>query len=114
LEFEPAGLTWIDADGPERFDRVTPAALTAERRAAYAGVYVAPEADATVTISASGEDLVVRQGPDWKGRMEPADADVFTVRTAGTFVFDRARNGRITGFRFFSGRLRGLRFERRG
>jgi hypothetical protein len=106
------GLTWTDADGPETFVRVQPAALSAERRAAYAGRYVAPEAEAAMTIAVDGEELMARQGPDWSGRLIAADPDVFTIPGTGTFAFDRARGGAITGFRFFSGRLRGLRFER--
>jgi CubicO group peptidase (beta-lactamase class C family) len=116
FEVDAAGsataLAWIDADGPERHQRVQPAALTAERRGGYAGRYVAPEADAIVTIAVDGEDLVARQGPDWTGKMAPADADIFTIPGTGTFAFDRGRDGNVTGFRFFSGRLRGLRFDR--
>jgi hypothetical protein len=59
-----------------------------------------------------GEDLVARQGPDWKGTMIPADRDIFTIPGTGTIAFDRARNGTVIGFRFYSGRLRGLRFDR--
>ena len=29
-----------------------------------------------------------------------------------TIAFDRARNRAVSGFRFFAGRLRGLRFDR--
>lgn len=106
------GLRWVDADGPEPFDRVQPATLTAERRAAYPGRYVAPEADATVTISVDGDGLVASNGPDFTGKLVPVDADVFTIAGAGTFVFDRGRDGKVSGFRLFSGRLRGLRFDR--
>ena len=116
FEVDAAGdattMTWTDADGPERFDRVRPAALTAEARRGYAGRYVAPEADAVVTITADGEALVATNGPDFSGTLAPADRDVFTIPSVGTFVFDRGRGGRVSGFRLFSGRLRGLRFER--
>lgn len=120
IEFElgPRGAViaskWTFADGPERYLRVEPAVLTPERRAAYVGTYVAPEAEATVSIAVDGETLVASNGPDSKGTMVAADADVFTVADVGTFAFDRDRRGKVTGFRFFSGRLRGLRFERRG
>jgi hypothetical protein len=106
------GLRWIDADGPQPFDRVPPAEITAELRRGYAGRFVAPEAEATVTSAVDGESLVARQGPDWTGRLMPADRDVFTIPGTGTLAFDRARNGAVTGFRFYSGRVRGLRFDR--
>ena len=107
------GLRWVAPDGPEPYIRVERATLTPERRAAYAGRYVAPEAeDAVITIAVAGEDLVAHEGPDHAGKMVAADADVFTLADTGTFVFDRAKSGAITGFRLFSGRLRGLQFER--
>jgi CubicO group peptidase (beta-lactamase class C family) len=105
-------LTWIDADGPERFDRVQPAPPTAERGREYAGRYFAPEADAIVTVAVDGDELVARQGPDWTGKMQAVDADVYTIPGTGTIVFDRGRDGKVSGMRFFSGRLRGLEFER--
>ena len=109
------GFTWTDADGPEPFIRVQPAMLTAEKRAGYAGRYVAPEADgAVITIAVAGEDLVAHEGPDHAGKMVPVDADVFTLEDTGTFVFDRVKSGAITGFRLFTGRLRGLQFQREG
>ena len=51
-------------------------------------------------------------GPDFSGKLVPVDRDVFTIPSVGTFVFDRGRDGKVTGLRFFSGRLRGLRFDR--
>ena len=118
LEFEvdangrTTAMSWVDADGAQRHDRVSPAVLNPERRRGYAGRFVSPEADANVTVTVEGDELVVHQGPDWTGKMVAADADVFTVAGAGTFAFDRARNGAVTGRRFYSGRLRGLRFDR--
>ena len=105
-------MSWVDADGAERHDRVSPAVLTAERRRGYAGRFVSPEGDAILTVTVEGDELVAHQGPDWTGKMVAADADVFTIAGAGTIAFDRARNGVVTGLRFYSGRLRGLRFDR--
>ena len=65
-----------------------------------------------VTIAVAGDDLVAHEGPDHEGKMVAADADIFTLAGTGTFVFDRAKSGAITGFHLFSGRLRGLPFER--
>ena len=106
------GMSWVDVDGPERYDRVVPAQVIAERRAGYAGRYVAPEADATVTVTVGGDALLASNGPDFTGTLVPVDADVFTMAGAGTFVFERGRDGQVSGFRLFSGRLRGLRFDR--
>ena len=116
FDVDPVGrataVSWVDADGADRYDRVQPATLTAERRGGYGGRYVAPEADATVTIGGDGEALVASNGPDFTGTLVAVDADVFTLAGAGTFVFDRGRDGKVSGFRLFSGRLRGLRFDR--
>jgi CubicO group peptidase (beta-lactamase class C family) len=119
FDVDPAGavrgVTWQGPDGPERYDRVQRANLTPQLRGAYAGRYVAAEADgAVITIAVAGDDLVAHEGPDHAGKMVPADADVFTLEDTGTFVFDRAKSGAITGFRLFSGRLRGLQFQREG
>ena len=51
-------------------------------------------------------------GPDFSGPLVPVDRDIFMIPSVGTFVFDRGSNRKVRGFRFFSGRLRGLRFDR--
>lgn len=84
--------------------------------AAYAGLYESPEAETTVRIavdSASGGTLVVTRvaapGGPWRFRAIYRDG---FAGPPGVVVFMRDRDGRITGLRYTTGRVRNLRFDR--
>jgi hypothetical protein len=106
------GLHWIDSDGTAEYVRAETVAMDAAGRAAYAGRYFAEEADATIALTVDGDDLVASNGPDFSAKLVPVDRDIFSLPSVGAFAFDRDRKGKVRGFRFFSGRLRGLRFDR--
>lgn len=78
---------------------------------AYAGTYRSEELDATYTLSLRDEALQRqhRKMPD--ARLEPAGRDVFTLG-GSTYLFERDRRGRVTGFTLNDGRVRGVRFVR--
>ncbi|HET8712328.1 MAG TPA: serine hydrolase domain-containing protein [Gemmatimonadales bacterium] len=80
----------------------------------YAGVYESPEADATmrVALDSSGALTVSRVfAPGGTWRMRPLYRDGFGIGP-GVLVFSRDPTGRVDGFRFTTGRVRNLRFER--
>ena len=83
---------------------------------AYAGLYESPEAEATVRVSldSAGTGLVLTRvstpGGPWQ--LRPLYRDGFAM-PAGALVFTRNGAGRVTGFRFTTGRVRNLKFERR-
>jgi len=78
-------------------------------------VYESPEAEATlrVAVDSSGALAVSRlSAPGGPWRLRPVYRDGFGF-PAGVLVFSRDRAGRVNGFRFTTGRVRNLRFERR-
>ena len=83
---------------------------------AYVGLYESPEAEATVRVAldSAGTGLVMTRvstpGGPW--RLQPLYRDGF-VMPPGPLVFTRDSAKRVTGFRFTTGRVRNLRFERR-
>jgi len=86
------------------------AALTA-----YAGEYESPEADATVRVALDTTGTLAVTGvstPDGPWRLRPLYRDGFAM-PAGVLVFTRDASGRVEGFRFTTGRVRNLKFERR-
>ena len=83
--------------------------------AAYAGDYESPEAETTVRVAldSSGALAVTRTStPGGPWRLRAMYRDGFRA-APGAFVFTRDRAGRVTGFRFTTGRLRNLRFDRK-
>jgi CubicO group peptidase (beta-lactamase class C family) len=85
--------------------------------AAYAGVYESPEAEATLRIAqdsggAGALTLTRISAPGGPWRMRPVYRDGFQI-PPGVLVFTRDGAGRVNGFRFTTGRVRNLKFDRR-
>jgi len=109
------------ADGPvsalvvadrARFRRVTRADPSQAAWEALAGTYVSPELDVPYRIEAVAGGASVSWLKQAPVSLRPAVPGVFfadrlTIRTV------RDRRGRVTGFTLDTGRVRGLRFERR-
>lgn len=104
-------LTRWDNDPPRVFERVgvvTPAATELEP---YVGVYYSREADITYTVRLDNGELRM---PDASGRMRrllPAVQDVFADDDL-TLRFLREPDGRVTGLRLHTDRIRSLLFHR--
>lgn len=86
---------------------------------AYAGVYESPEAEATVRVALDSTGALsvapvsaAATGGAGPWRMRPVYRDGF-ASPPGMLVFTRDGAGRVNGFRFTTGRVRNLRFERR-
>ncbi|HET9386867.1 MAG TPA: hypothetical protein VFO67_17170, partial [Gemmatimonadales bacterium] len=82
---------------------------------AYAGVYESPEAEATmrVALDSTGALAVTRVStPGGPWRLLPIYRDGFRI-PPGVLVFTRDAAGKVNGFRFTTGRVRNLKFEKR-
>jgi len=96
-------------------DWVADADTSRTARGAYAGVYESPEAEATirVAVDSAGALTVARvSAPGGPWPLRPLYRDGFAI-PSGVLVFTRDAGGRVSGFRFTTGRMRNLRFERR-
>ena len=82
--------------------------------AAYAGTYESSVAEATMRVApdSAGALTVTRVSvPGGPWRLRPLYRDGFAI-PAGVLVFTRDARGRVSGFRFTTGRVRNLRFDR--
>ena len=96
-------------------DWVPEADTTRTALTAYAGDYVSAEAETRVRVAldSTGALAVTRTStPGGPWPLRPMYRDGFRA-APGAFVFTRDRAGHVTGFRFTTGRLRNLRFDRK-
>jgi hypothetical protein len=96
------------------FDWVADADTSRTAVAAYAGLYESPEAETTIRVSVDSTGTlsatrISTPGGPW--RMKPVYRDGFEI-APGVLVFTRDGAGKIDGFRFTTGRVRNLKFER--
>jgi hypothetical protein len=94
-----------------RYERMAPSDTAGVRVADFVGRYRSPELDVVVEIAAEAGRLVFKYRPPGRFTLRPLYRDGF-AGPGPTVRFDRARDGRVAGFRVFAGRVRGLEFER--
>lgn len=105
----------LNQGGENPMIRVDPAdALTPEVLAAYEGRYWSDEMQVAFELVVEEGELVARslRLPDIT--LEPGSPDHFAAGLVGTFAFQRAGNGTVTGFMADNGRTTGVWFEREG
>jgi CubicO group peptidase (beta-lactamase class C family) len=79
----------------------------------YVGTYVSDELDARFEIVAHGDTLVLTRRPADEFSLTPVYVDDFQASGGlGSMRFVRDARGNITGFSFFAGRVRDVRFKR--
>lgn len=88
--------------------------LKTEELARFAGRYYSPELSTLYELVISEGKLQARHYRHSNIELTPVETDTFTGRTLSRIVFERDAEGRITGFRSTSGRVRNLLFERVG
>jgi CubicO group peptidase (beta-lactamase class C family) len=88
-------------------------APSAPELAAYAGRYSSPELETAYRLVVKDGNLVAEHARHDETALTPFQKDRFTNDLLGRVVFDRDADGRVTGFRATTGRVRNLRFERR-
>ena len=120
MTFEPgisgAPLKMTDSDGRSKrrlWEAVPAFAPKPAELEAYAGVYYSEEIDTTYTVYAEGGKLKVRFRPAQRFELAPAYADAFE-EDGDVMRFTRDASGRVDGFLVYAGRVRHLRFVRKG
>lgn len=101
----------IEGDDSVVLNTYQPVSATDAYLEAFAGIYHSEELQADYVLSVEGGWLVAR-GPDReRAPLQPGIEDVFTV---GGAAMTFSRKGKsVTGFVLDSGRVKGLRFDRR-
>ena len=120
LSFDPATagkprtlrLVRVDVDTTV-YQAVPEVSLSPAQLAEFAGSYYSEELDATYQVAARDSGLVVRVGEGAEQKLVPVVPEVFRGNQF-TLRFARGKNGRITGFGLFAGRVLDIRFARRG
>lgn len=90
--------------------RSAPASLPATD---YVGTYASDELDVRFTIASRGGKLYLQRRPYEEFELRPVYADDFQSGGGlGTLRFARGRDGRVTGFAFYAGRVLDVRFAK--
>jgi len=120
MTFEPgisgAPLKMTDSDGRSKrrlWEAVPAFAPKPAELEAYAGVYYSEEIDTTYTVYVEGGKLKVRFRPAQRFELAPVYTDAFE-EGGDVMRFTRDASGRVDGFRVYAGRVRHLRFVRKG
>ncbi|WP_240359631.1 serine hydrolase domain-containing protein [Pyxidicoccus trucidator] len=109
----PTAARLLTSDGDSvPFEPVAPARPDAARLAEYGGSFTSEEAEATYTVAAERDGLVLRRRPDAVYRLVPLYADAFLAPKLGLVRFTRNSEGRVSGLSLGLGRVRDLRFVR--
>jgi len=104
--------TTIDGKPRGRFRPFSRRRATAEELTAYGGNYFSPELDISYRLYLSGDRLMFRIPYVPAQELTPMFEETFENPDYGSFTFERAGSGELTGFTLQSGRVRNLRFSR--
>jgi len=96
----------------DQYERVAAATPVPAQLAELAGTYVSDEAETALTVSVSGNALIVRQRPDTVRTLTPVYADAFTAPQLGLVIFRRDGSGRVAELSIVEDRVWDLRFAR--
>ncbi len=106
-----ARLLSPSASDTTTYMEVTPA--TTVRPSDYIGMYASDELDVRFTIVARENKLYLRRRPADEFELVPVYADDFQAGGGlGTMRFTRDARGAVSGFSFYAGRVRDVRFTR--
>jgi hypothetical protein len=93
------------------YEEVVPPAISAVDLAPYVGSYESPELDVRYEAVLENGQLTLLFPPGAPVRLSPLYKDGF-IAGGRTVRFIRDANGRVTMFRIYAGRVRGLRFDK--
>jgi hypothetical protein len=118
--FEPGAagepLRMRESDGrskPRVWEAAAPFAPTPADLVAFAGTYYSEEIDTTYTLYVEGGKLKARFRPAQRFELTPVYTDAFESE-GDVLRFTRDSSGRVTGFLVYAGRVRHLRFVKKG
>lgn len=107
-------ITVVVGVGTSTHESVPSASYTTAQLAEFTGVYYSSEIDATYDILLQGDKLAVRRkNVDGETPMLGQFADAFSAVGTGSIRFTRDSQRRVTGFLLNTGRVRGLRFDKK-
>jgi CubicO group peptidase (beta-lactamase class C family) len=108
-----AWLMHVDSDGqrPFTYARVAQVHPGLETLARYLGLYRCRELDVTYRIELDDKDGLLLVSPAGRYPLDPVFEDGFQWKE-GSLVFERDREGRISGFGLAAGRARNFVFDR--
>jgi hypothetical protein len=110
-----SGFHLIDADGDTvAFEPVAEAAPAIQKLRVYEGDYYSAEAEAEYNVRLMDGVLTLELQPHLRTPLTPSYADAFTTPSGSLVRFLRAPDGRVREMSFGLGRVRDLRFTRRG
>lgn len=115
--FDANGVHLESGSGrPAYFARVQPPALSADRLAAYIGVYYSPELDVRYAIVVEGDGLALKRRKYGTIALKPITADAFVENELFGFdvYFARDTAGQVDSLQVTTGRVRRLTFHREG
>jgi CubicO group peptidase (beta-lactamase class C family) len=93
----------------EPFERL---ALTAEQLSAYAGEFYSPELQIVYSLNANDGKLWFDLDDEGQQELTAMFGETFENPDYGAFTFEKHPDGKITGFKLQSGRVRNLAFVR--
>jgi CubicO group peptidase (beta-lactamase class C family) len=85
---------------------------SAKELASYSGSYWSEELDTRLNVQARDSVLVLKRRPADEIILRPTFPDGFSAQGLGSLVFSRDKNGKITGFGVWAGRVRDVRFTK--
>jgi CubicO group peptidase (beta-lactamase class C family) len=107
-------ITAVNGQVAMTHDAVESATYTAAQLIEFTGAYYSNEIDATYNISLQGEKLVLRRkNVDGETPLLGQFADAFSAAGTGSIRFIRDGQKRVKGLLLNTGRVRGLRFDKR-
>lgn len=108
------GARSVDAFGRvDTFERVAPAAPSADELKALQGIYDSEDTETTLRAVVEGGALVVKRRPDVTIALTPIYRDAFRSQSLGTVIFRRDRAGKVSALSVIQDRVWDLRFIRR-
>jgi CubicO group peptidase (beta-lactamase class C family) len=108
---ETANLRSIGSDDENIHQRTTLVSLSPDELATYQGIYYSDELLTHYEIVLEAENLILRHYRSGEQTLKTTMQDSFKWGFSD-IQFERDAEGKILGFRIFSGRLRGLLFQR--
>ena len=94
------------------FRRFTRRQATADELATYSGSYFSAELDVSYRLYRSGDRLMLKVPYVAEQELTAMFEETFENPDYGSFTFERAEDGTVTGFTLQSGRVRNLIFSR--
>ncbi|MEP7002352.1 MAG: hypothetical protein ABI969_17820, partial [bacterium] len=88
------------------------AAPSAKELASYAGRYWSDELDTRLSVEVRDTVLVLKRRPADEIILRPTFRDGFSAQGLGSLVFSRHKNGKISGFGIWAGRVRDVKFAK--